>query len=207
MPNKNKDYKAPARKKRKSKSPARTSRRKKSKSPPKKKPPPDNNLNHRLSTSRAVPLRAENGTTFVRDDIAGFLERQLAFCDEAIICSPYISSATPLKAAFAKLKFTTVITAPAKALKTKAQQDMYLSWHADLYTLGTGSGKKKSIAHSKYIVGKKNGELVFATTGSYNTTGGSPSNIENIICFYDQPMMSFIHNECLQILRIARNII
>ncbi len=100
-----------------------------------------------------------------------------------------------------------MITAPAKALKTKAQMEMYLSWNADLYTLGTGSGKKKSIAHSKYIIGKKNGELVFATTGSWNVTGGSPSNLENIVVFYDEPMKNFIFNECMQILQIARNII
>ena len=50
----------------------------------------------------------------------------------------------------------------------------------------------------------ENNETIWASSGSYNITGGSPSNIESLLFFTDPEICRFMLNEVKQIMSISR---
>lgn len=176
----------------------------------------NHNLNTRFKINDIVQRKTPTPigtTTFVVDNIDKFLIDKLNCCDSVLIVSPFFSSATPLKKAFVSLtKGVTLVTAPSKNLDSDTMNTIFKSWTSPCFgqsskvlTLASGSGKQKSIAHSKYVVGFRNSKPVFSTTGSYNITGGAPTNIENIVCFEDKEMINLILEECLRIISISKH--
>ena len=173
------------------------------------------NLNRRFSSgeilTRQTPV-CTGDTTILFDNIAEFLNQKISAADSVILISPFFTSATPLKSALEK-KRVTLVTAPSKGLTTQAQKQLRSSWSAPaigqsskLFTLSAGRGRTKSLAHCKYVVGFDSaGDYLWATCGSYNITGGSPSNLESLICF-DQVShcCKQIVDECFRILRISQ---
>ena len=176
------------------------------------------NLNCRFTISevavRRTPQHVATTTTtcLVFDNIAKFLEDKLSSCHSVILVSPFLTSATPLKNVFSRLPGgVTVITAPSKGLKSRAQRQMIDSWSgpaigsSKVLTLSTGRGRTKSLAHCKYVVGLDDKKRpLWATSGSYNITGGSSTNIESLICFHDKSCFEKIYEECLRIARISK---
>jgi hypothetical protein len=162
-------------------------------------------LNKSLDNQFQVPFkRSSLSVNIVVCDIAGHLANEIKAnnVDSVVISSPYFTGGIPtvLNDALAKLSGTITVVAHAPSNENFASCShfkMFKSWARgatdyssdrwEIYNLSRGRGRFSSIAHCKHVIGlDADGVPVFATTGSYNLTGGSPTNIEDLCIYHDR---------------------
>jgi hypothetical protein len=162
-------------------------------------------LNKSLDSQFQDPVTFNHSSvTIVVCDIAGHLANEIKAnnVDSVVISSPYFTGGIPtvLNDALAKLSGTITVVAHAPSNENFASCShfkMFKSWARgatdyssdrwEIYNLSRGRGRFSSIAHCKHVIGlDADGVPVFATTGSYNLTGGSPTNIEDLCIYHDR---------------------
>ena len=76
-----------------------------------------------------------------------------------------------------------------KGMMEEKGLEMIKTWDEgnwDIYNLSSGGGIGSSNAHCKHVVGLNASDVpVFATTGSYNLTGGAPTSLEALDIYHD----------------------